>query len=279
MQKDTHTVSRLTSPCLPPQRVNILGVGVSAINMEQALEQMACWIKMRQKVYIVVCPVYNVMLSQFDPAYRAVVNEANMITPDGMPLVFLSRWMGYPTVSRVYGPDLILAFSALATEQGYTNYYYGGDAGVSSQLAEILTSHFNGLKVVGAYSPPFRPPTQDEKKQIIDTINAANPDIVWIGLGSPKQDFWMAEYRRELDAPILIGVGAAFDFLTGRIPQAPGWMQHNALEWLFRLWHEPRRLWRRYLIYNPLFILFMLMQVVGIRRIPLPEEISTRPGG
>jgi N-acetylglucosaminyldiphosphoundecaprenol N-acetyl-beta-D-mannosaminyltransferase len=278
MLKDIYAVPDSASLGSSSERINILGVGLSAINMTQALEQMVAWIEMRQMAYIVVAPVYTLMVSQFNAVYREIVNRANMVTPDGMPLVFLTRWMGHPNVRRVYGPDLMLAFSSLAATQGYTSFYYGGHAGVPDQLAEVLTHRFAGLKVVGTYSPPFRPLDQDEKKQVIDMINAANPDVVWVGLGSPKQDFWVAEYRKELTAPILIGVGAAFDFLIGRRPQAPGWMQRYALEWLFRLYHEPRRLWRRYLIYNPLFVIFMLMQAVGLRRIPLPEEINTPLG-
>jgi N-acetylglucosaminyldiphosphoundecaprenol N-acetyl-beta-D-mannosaminyltransferase len=239
--------------------------------MAQALVQMVCWIDNDQRDYVVVCPVHSVMVGQSDPGYRAIVNRAGMVTPDGMPLVFLSRRMGYHDVERVYGPDLMLAFSELAAERGFRNYYYGGAEGVPETLAEALTARFPGLEVVGTYSPPFRDLTEEEDQAIIDAINEAKPDIVWIGLGSPKQDAWMAEHRARLNAPVLIGVGAAFDFLSGRKRQAPRWMQRNGLEWFYRLVHEPRRLWRRYLINNSLFIYFMLLQLIGLRRVPLTD--------
>lgn len=262
--------------CKTIERVNILGVGLSAINMEMALEQMACWIDNQSRQYVVVAPVYTVMLCQEMPGLRDVLNRAGMVTPDGMPLVFLSRRMGYQHVGRVYGPDLMMAFSALAAEQGYSNYYYGGSEGVPEELADVMTRHFPALHIAGTYSPPFRELTNEEQDVVVNRINAANPDCVWVGLGSPKQDHWMAQMRSRLTAPVLVGVGAAFDFHTGRVKQAPRWMQRSALEWLFRLFTEPGRLWRRYLIYNPLFIWYILLQVLGLRRLPLPEPDADR---
>ncbi len=259
------------TPCPSLQRTNILGVGVSAINMQQALDQMVCWIEQRGRVYIVVAPVHTVMESQFSADYRQLLNQADMITPDGMPLVFLSRWLGQPHVRRVYGPDVMLNFSRLSADRGFRHFYYGGAEGIPDLLAETLTAKFPGLQVVGTYSPPFRPLTLEEDQAIIDMINAANPDVVWIGLGCPKQDIWMAQHRDKLNAPILIGVGAAFDFLSGQKSQAPRWMMRYSLEWLYRLLQEPRRLWRRYLLCNPLFILLVLLQLAGLRRVPLPD--------
>lgn len=252
-------------------RVNILGVGVSAINMDQALATLEYWIQNRIPSYVVVCPVYTVMMCQQDNCFRSIVNRASMVTPDGMPLVFLSRWLGHRQVSRVYGPDLMAAFSARAAQKGYRNFYYGGADGVPDALAATLQKRFPGLSVAGTYSPPFRPLTPQEDQDIVAMINDANPDAVWVGLGSPKQDFWMAEHRDQLTAPVLIGVGAAFNFLTGQVRQAPRWMQRSALEWLFRLLMEPRRLWRRYLIYNPLFVTNVLMQMSGIKTWSLDE--------
>lgn len=258
--------------CKPPARVNILGVGISAINMAQALDQVACWIEQRQQEYVVVCPVHTVMLTQSDPDYRALVNRAGMVTPDGMPLVFLSRRMNHKHVGRVYGPDLMLALSEFSVSRGYRHYYYGGAEGVPELLADTLAQRYAGLQVVGTCSPPFRALTPEEDQAIVDRINAAEPDIVWVGLGCPKQDIWMAEHRAKLNAPVLIGVGAAFDFLSGRKRQAPRWMQRSGLEWFHRLLSEPRRLWHRYLVYNPLFVYFVLLQMVGLRRIKLPDQ-------
>lgn len=251
------------------RRVNILGVGISAMTMPQAVNQVAQWIDSRTCHYISVCTVHTVMECRRDEHVRRAVNAAGLATPDGMPLVWLSRWWGRCPVTRVYGPDLMLALCHLSVERGYSHYFYGGAAGIPELLAENLEQRFPGLKVAGAYSPPFRPLTPAEESQIITQINQTTPDIIWVGLGTPKQDLWMAAHRDQLTAPVLIGVGAAFDFHTGRIPQAPRWMQQNGLEWLFRLWQEPRRLWYRYLVYNPLFIALVLAQMLGIRRFSL----------
>ncbi len=200
---------------------------------------------------------------------RRAVNGAGLATPDGMPLVWLGKWKSQAQVSRVYGPDLMLALCQLSIEGGYSHYFYGGGAGVPELLAEKLQARFPKLKIAGGHSPPFRPLSAAEDAQIVKQINQAGPDIVWVGLGTPKQDLWMAAHRAQLTAPVLIGVGAAFDFHTGKIPQAPRWMQQAGLEWLFRLWQEPRRLWYRYLVYNPLFILLVLAQILRLKRYSL----------
>ena len=258
--------------CPPPERVNILGVGVSALNMDRTLDNMACLIEHNIRTYIVVCPVYTVMNTLEDPALRSIVNEAGLVTPDGMPLVILSRLRGYRDVRRVYGPDIMLAFSEWAAGKGYSNYYYGGAPGVADALADELGRRFPGLSVAGTFSPPFRELSPDGEDEIVEMINDAAPDVVWVGLGSPKQDYWMARFRERLNAPILIGVGAAFDYITGRVPQAPRWMQRMALEWLFRLMVEPGRLWRRYMIYNPLFLWNILLQETGLKRWSIDED-------
>lgn len=247
-------------------RVNILGVGISAVTIEDALAQISKWIEEAERQYVSVCTVHTVMECQKSPAMRQAVNGAGMATPDGMPLVWLSKWHGQTNVSRVYGPDLMLALCQLSVERGYTHYFYGGAAGVPEQLAQTLQKRFLGLKIAGTFSPPFRPLTAKENTEIDGGINLAAPDIVWIGLGTPKQDLWMASHRQTLMAPVLIGVGAAFDFHTGRVPQAPKWMQQAGLEWFFRLLQEPRRLWYRYLVYNPLFILKVLAQSLRIKQ-------------
>lgn len=258
---------------MPIPRTNILGVGVSAINLDQAVAQIERWIVEGAREYVVVACVNDIMHAHRDPALRRMTNAAGMVTPDGMPLVFLSRWLGQRHVDRVYGPDLMLAVSAMMAERGYRSFYYGGAEGVPERLASVLTARFPGLLVSGTYSPPFRPLTPAEDAAIVAQINAAEPDVVWVALGCPKQTIWMAEHRDRLKAPVLIGVGAAFDFHTRRIPQAPRWMQRHALEWLFRLKTEPRRLWRRYLISNPLFVWYVLLQLTGLRRVPL-EGVS-----
>lgn len=251
------------------RKINVLGVGISMISMNDALSQIISWIESSEKHYVSVCTVHTVMECQKSIVMRHAVNGASMATPDGMPLVWLGKFKGTYPVSRVYGPDLMLALCELSARKGYTQYFYGGSEDVPEKLSQMLQRKYLGLKVVGTYSPPFRPLTGAEDQQIINQINQANPDIIWVGLGTPKQDLWMASHRNLLNASVIIAVGAAFDFHTGRISQAPSWMQRVGLEWLYRLVQEPKRLWYRYLVYNPLFILNILAQVLGIKRYTL----------
>lgn len=250
-------------------RVNILGVGINAITLTQAVEQISNWVETRSRQYVSVCTVHTVMECQRDSAMRQAINKAGLATPDGMPLVWLSKWKSGINVTRVYGPDLMLALCQLSVERAYTHYFYGGAPGVPELLAAKLQQRFPGLKVAGACSPPFRTLTAAEDAQFIEQINQSKADIVWAGLGTPKQDIWMASHRQQLTTPVLIGVGAAFDFHAGRIPQAPKWMQLAGLEWLFRLWQEPGRLWHRYLVYNPLFVALVALQTMGLRKYSL----------
>ncbi len=248
------------------QRVNILGVGVSAINMAMALDTIDGWIVRREANYVTITGVHGVMESQVDVDVRRIHNQAGMVAPDGMPLVWLGRLSGHNHVDRVYGPDLMLALCDRSTTKGYRHYFYGGDDGVPELLKSKLVNRFPGLNVVGTFSPPFRALSDEEDEKIVEDINDAEPDIVWVGLSTPKQERWMAAHVNRLKAPVLIGVGAAFDFHTGLKMQAPRWIQRGGLEWLFRLLTEPRRLWRRYLRNNPLFILMILQQALGLKR-------------
>lgn len=250
-------------------RANVLGVGISAITLDEALQQIQCWIEHGAREYVSLCTVHTVMECQQSATMRQAVNGAGLAAPDGMPLVWLSQLKQQRPVTRVYGPDLMLALCALSAEQGYSHYFYGGAAGVPELLGRNLEERFPGLKIAGAYSPPFRSLSASEEREIVGCINAADPDIVWVGLGTPKQDLWMAAHREALNAPVLIAVGAAFDFHTERIRQAPKWMQNAGLEWFFRLTQEPKRLWRRYLVYNPLFVSLILLQALGLRRYSL----------
>ena len=252
-----------------PPRVNVLGVGVSAVTKDLALETIDGWIDRRDPNYVCVTGVHGVIESQRDERLRHIHNAAGLVTPDGMPLVWLSHLKGFRHVERGYGPDLMLALCEHSVEKGYRHYFYGGAEGVPQQLASNLQQWFPGLQVAGTYSPPFRPLTEAEDAQVVEMINEANPDIAWVGLSTPKQERWMAAHVGRLNAPVLLGVGAAFDFHTGRKPQAPSWMQRSGLEWLFRLMTEPRRLWKRYLINNPLFVTLVLLQALGLRKYSL----------
>jgi len=244
-------------------RANILGVGVSAINMALALRAIGGWIARREPHYICVTGVHGVMESQRDEELRCIHNAAGLVTPDGMPLVWLSRYMGFRHVERVYGPDLLLAVCERSIASGARHFFYGGAPGVAEKLAVRLQSRFPDLRLAGTYSPPFRPLTLQEDLAVVERINAVQPDIVWVGMSTPKQERWMAEHVGRLSAPVLVGVGAAFDFHAGLKRQAPRWVQKRGLEWLFRLLMEPRRLWRRYFINNPWFLWLILIQTLG----------------
>lgn len=257
------------------QSTNILGVLVSPINMTMALDTIESWIAKDTHEYVCVTTVHAVIECQSDAALRAVYNAAGMVTPDGMPLVWLSRFYGQHQVERVYGPDLMLALCDRSQAAGYGHFLYGGAAGVPELLASKLRERFPKLRIVGTYSPPFRALTPDEDEALVNQINASGADIVWVGLGAPKQERWMATHVGRLDAAALIGVGAAFDFHSGLKPQAPLWMQRNGLEWLFRLLTEPRRLWKRYLTTNPLFVALALAQAAGLKRWDVNAEPQT----
>ncbi len=253
-------------------RVNVLGVGVSAINMAQALETIEGWISRGDRRYVCVSGVHGIMESQSDPVLRDIHNSAGLVTPDGMPLVWLSRMHGYEHVERVYGPDLMLALCARSEPRGYRHFLYGGAGDVPELLTARLQQRFPRLNIVGRYSPPFRPLTGEEDAEVVRMINESGANIVWVGLSTPKQERWMREHVGRLDAAALIGVGAAFDFHAGVKKQAPRWMQRNGLEWLFRLGSEPRRLWKRYLINNPRFVYGVLLQATRLRRYGAPTS-------
>lgn len=242
-------------------RVDVLGVNVSAINMDDALEVIDGWITSGERQYVCVTGVHGVMESQRDPALRRIHNAAGLVTPDGMPLVWLSRFHGQRRTTRVYGPDLMLALCERSIATGYRHFFYGGGDRVAERLVQRLERRFPGLAVAGVYTPPYRTLTQGESDEVVKQINDTKPDIVWVGLGTPKQEHWMAQHVHRLTASALIGVGAAFDFHAGVKAQAPRWMQRNGLEWLFRLMSEPRRLGRRYLVNNPTFVWKTLQQL------------------
>jgi N-acetylglucosaminyldiphosphoundecaprenol N-acetyl-beta-D-mannosaminyltransferase len=249
-------------------RANILGVGVSAINMAQALATIDDWVRKREQHYVCVTGVHGIMESQRDATLKEIHNQAGLVTPDGMPLVWLNHLKGFSWVERVYGPDLMLAVCKQSLVQGYHHYFYGAGKGVAERLITRLTQRFPGLQIAGNWSPPFRPLTRDEDDDLTESINRAGPDIVWIGLSTPKQEYWMHEHLGRVRAPVMIGVGAAFDFHAGVKKQAPRWMQRSGLEWSFRLATEPRRLWRRYLINNSTFLWMILLEALNKRSIP-----------
>ncbi len=253
-------VERGSSGRARSRETDVLGMRVSAVDMPAAVSTIERWIADDARQYICICTVHTVMECQRDPTFMAVVNGAGLRTPDGMPLVWLSRRAGHRDVRRVYGPDLMLELCARSAATGHRHFFYGGGPGVADELAESLSARFPGLRVAGTHTPPMLPVGGLEDEATVRKINESGADIVWVGLGTPKQDWWVANHRPLLEAPVLIAVGAAFDFHTGRVRQAPGWMQRNGLEWLFRLSQDPKRLWKRYLVLNSLFVLKILTE-------------------
>jgi N-acetylglucosaminyldiphosphoundecaprenol N-acetyl-beta-D-mannosaminyltransferase len=234
--------------------------------MKGALGVIEGWITRREPHYVCVSGMHGVMECQRDEQLRRIHNAAGLVTTDGMPLVWLCRLRGQRGVQRVYGPDLMLALCARSQTSGYRHFFYGASPGVLDALTARLQARYPGLQVAGAYAPPFRQLDSLEDLQIVELIKQARPDVVWVGLSTPKQERWMAEHVGRLGAPVLIGVGAAFDFHAGTKRQAPRWMQRSGLEWLFRLLSEPRRLYRRYLLNIPLFAGYLALEALGLRQ-------------
>ena len=251
-------------------RVNVLGVGISVLNLRSALEAIAVAVRQKRKGYICVTGVHGVMEAQDDPAFKRILNQAFLCTPDGMPMVWAGKLNGHREMSRVYGPDLLLDVCAWSETSGAKHFFYGGADGVADLLAQKLKEKFPKLSVAGTFTPPFRPLNAMEIKNLQEKISAARPDIFWVGLSTPKQEKFMAEFLPQLEVTLMVGVGAAFDFHSGRTKQAPRWMQRGGLEWFFRLCSEPRRLGRRYLRNNPLFVGRFLAQRTGWKNYPLP---------
>ena len=253
-------------------RVNVLGVGISVLNLRTALAAIAGAVGARRKGYICVTGVHGVMEAQDDAALKKILNDAFLCTPDGMPMVWAGKLAGHRDMRRVYGPDLMLDICAWSETSGCKHFFYGGADGVAELLAQKLKAKFPKLAVVGCYTPPFRALTADEEAQLQAQVRAARPDILWVGLSTPKQEKFMAEYLPKLEVTLMVGVGAAFDFHAGLVSQAPRWIQRSGMEWFYRLCCEPRRLWKRYLRNNPLFILGVFGQLTRLKRYPLSGE-------
>jgi N-acetylglucosaminyldiphosphoundecaprenol N-acetyl-beta-D-mannosaminyltransferase len=243
-------------------RANVLGVGVHAINMQQAVTAIDHAARNRRKGYVCVTGVHGVMEAQSDSEFKQILNNSLLTTPDGMPTVWVGRLQGFRQMDRVYGPDLMLEICRLSEERGYTHFFYGGNAGIAEKLADALRRRFRNLKVVGVNAPPFRALNPEEELALQEDVRKARPDFVWVGLSTPKQERFMAEHIAALDCTLMLGVGAAFDIHTGGTKDAPQWVKRAGMQWLHRLLQEPRRLWRRYLINNPKFIFKIAVQLL-----------------
>jgi len=252
---------------LTDRRFSVLGVSVDAVQIPDVISQMRDWVERRETGhYIAVTGMHGVMEAQHDARFRRVLADAGLVVPDGMPLVWIGRLRGQALRRRVYGPELLLRFCEDTSRTHCRHFFYGGEEGLAKQLAESLAQSCPGMKIVGTYSPPFRSLTPEEDVEVTEQINRAAPDVLWVGLSTPKQELWMSEHRDVLRVPVMVGVGAAFDFLSARKKQAPLWMREHGLEWLFRLSREPRRLWRRYLINGPEFAFLVVLELLGLRR-------------
>ncbi len=255
------------APVDAPSTVEVLGVPLALTDYQEMLDWIEAMVAERDRGFVCVCNVHTVMASAEDSRLRDALTRSSINVPDGQPLVWALNALGHSLRGRVYGPELMARACEQAVHSGQRFYLYGGhDQGALFQLTLNLRHRYPGIRIVGGYSPPHRPLTEDERAAIAAEIDNSRADVVWVGIGVPKQEKWMAEMRDKLDAPVLIGVGAAFDFHAGLVPQAPMWIQGAGLEWAYRLAHEPRRLWRRYARYNPRFLGAFACQLADHRR-------------
>jgi len=252
-----------------PQRVNVLGVGISVLNLDTVVGVLASALAAGRRGYVTVTGVHGVIESQTDEPLRRIHNASLLSTPDGMPMVWMGRLAGHPTMGRVYGPDLMERVFEWSRTSGATHYFYGGNVGVAEELKARLEKRFPGIRIVGTYTPPFRPLTEAELAALSADVARLRPDFLWVGLSTPKQERFMAEHVHKLDARIMVGVGAAFDFFAGRVQQAPRWIQRSGFEWLYRLTRDFKRLWPRYSRIVPLFLWKAAGQLAGRRPRPL----------
>jgi N-acetylglucosaminyldiphosphoundecaprenol N-acetyl-beta-D-mannosaminyltransferase len=250
-----------------PATVDVLGVPLALTDYEGTIDWIEAMVAARERGYICVAAVHTVMACQEDPELLSAVLGSEITVPDGQPLVWAMNALGHELTNRVYGPDLMAHWCERAAVTGTRMFLYGGrDEDALIALADKLRERYPGLVIAGGYAPPFRPLTAEEEDALVAEIDRSRADVVWVGIGVPKQEKWMAAMRGRLEAPVLIGVGAAFDFHAGLVPQAPRWMQSVGMEWAYRLSQEPGRLWRRYLRYNPRFVTGFLRQWLRHRR-------------
>jgi N-acetylglucosaminyldiphosphoundecaprenol N-acetyl-beta-D-mannosaminyltransferase len=254
------------SPAAVPKR-DLLGVPIALTDYAGAMDVMDGMIERRERGYVCAIAVHALMVGYEDAEMHAALLGSSLVVPDGRPLVWALSRLGHRLPDRVYGPELMARYCRRAAERGHRVWLYGGyDEAALEQLVAVLEDRYPGIRIAGGYSPPHRTLTADEESELANRINTDAPDVVWVGVGVPKQEKWMAHMRPRLDPPLLVGVGAAFDFEAGLKPQAPSWMQRRGLEWLFRLSQEPRRLGPRYLRYNPRFVAAFLRQYLRERR-------------
>lgn len=240
----------------------VLSAPIDVITWDGALSQLGTWASNHESRYVCICNVHSVVTASQDAEFGRVVREADMATPDGAPVAWMLRRLGHAAQRRINGPDLMWMYCAQAQARDESVFFYGSTEETLATLKAKLLAAFPGLKIAGAISPPFRKLMPEEDDAIVAQINASGAGTVWVSLGCPKQELWMAAHRGRINA-VMVGVGAAFDYHTGTIKRAPKWMQDNGLEWFYRLVSEPRRLWKRYLVTNTLFVIGAVGQLMG----------------
>lgn len=241
---------------------NVIGSPIDMITWSNAINTLASWGAEHESRVVCICNAHSVVTAKSDTEFNEVIQHADMATPDGAPVAWMIKKVSGQPQDRINGPDLMLKYCEHAEKIGQSIYLYGGKESTLETLVEVLKSNYPNLKIAGYLSPPFRELTEDEKQKIIRDINSSGANTVWVGLGCPKQEKWMYEHQGKINA-VMIGVGAAFDYHAGTIKRAPKWMQNSGLEWFHRLCSEPRRLWKRYLVTNTLFILYALKQLMN----------------
>jgi N-acetylglucosaminyldiphosphoundecaprenol N-acetyl-beta-D-mannosaminyltransferase len=246
---------------------DVLGTSIHFVQIPDVVARMEQWIARREACkFIAFCNVHMIMESRKNNQLRSALAASALTVPDGKPLICVGRHKGFELKRRVYGPDLFHDFIAATHRKGYQHFFYGGHAGVPERMIDKLRQCYPGLQVAGYYSPPFRQLTAEEDEAAVAMINEAQADVLWVGLGCPKQEVWMHRHRDRLNVPVVLGVGQAFNIVAGTLPQAPLWMREHGLEWLFRLVQEPRRLWKRYLVYNTGFVMHIALEAIGFRK-------------
>lgn len=256
-------------------RVNILGVGVSALDLSDAVNYVNSFLKTGRKGYICVTGMHGIMEAQGDPEFREIQNNSFLTTPDGIPTVWAGRIDGHNRMKQVRGADFMLQLCETSVKTGTRHFLCGGKPGVAELLREVLTVRFPGLQIVGTYTPPFRPLTVQEENELRNQLLESQADVLWCGISTPKQERFMAKYIGILPVRLMVGVGAAFDLNAGLLKDSPLWVQKCGLQWAHRLCQEPRRLWRRYLLNIPRFVWLYLLQRAGVRSYELPQRVSS----
>jgi len=257
-------------------KANVLGVAIDAINMEQALSRIEADLRLRRKGYVCLSGVHGVMECKRDPALATIFADAALVAPDGMPTVWVGRHQGHPDMERVAGPDLMLEVISREEFRGYSHFLCGGKEGVAEELRDQLNAHYPDVQIVGTYCPPFSPMSPAQEEEFLSSINSVHPDIVWVGISTPKQEKFMDRYLPLLDTTLMFAVGAAFDFHTGSIADCSDWIKHSGLQWLHRLLQDPKHLWRRYLRNIPPFLFYISLQLTGIRSFRLQRSTESR---